>query len=138
MSKRFVEFDEFKKELKSLRSEIEDLSSHMDTTIDVVNANADNGERIEKRLNELQESVKKLSTKSQELSYAVAQKDNGAVVALIGILSLAGFCILLAEINDLDRKLNAIKGKAKAQPVKDSPVEVNFREDGTYTSGKEN
>ena len=146
MSKRFVELDEFKRELKDLRTAISDLNAdmdgmntHLDTIVDVVNANADNGENVEKRLNELQETVKRLERRSQTLSVAVDQKNDPTGPALVvGFFGLVAVIFIAAELSRLNSEINALKKKRKEknQPVKnDDPVEVSFRDDGTYTSG---
>lgn len=135
MSKRFVEFVEFKDELKGIRDEITDLKDNIDVIVDTVNANADNGESVEKRINELSQTVKKLESKTLELSsFSNRSTDNGVIIALLALFGFCGFCVLLNEIGKLEKQLNALKGKGQTQPAKDKPIEVNFRDDNiTYT-----
>lgn len=138
MSKRFVDFDEFKKELKDLRSAISDLggeldglSSHVDTTVDVVNANADNGEKLEKRLNELQDYVKRIDRRAQTLSLAVDQKNDTSGPALaVGLLAAIVFVFVFAEIGRLNDRIDILMGKVKkadkVQPVGKTTAEATF------------
>ena len=144
MAKRFVEVDEFWKELKNVKMDlngnIDELYERVEHIKDAVNMNADNGEELEKRVNELCKRVEGLQRASKGLRVDVdAKNSNGVVLAsLVGVFGFVGFVWLMNEIGKLENQLKKLtsvdKDKcAKAQPVNDIPVEVTFREDGTYS-----
>ena len=151
MSKsRFVEFDEFKKELSSIHRDIDNLYENTETleewhnsVKDAINHNADNGKELEKRVNELASRIDKVARGVRVAQDMAAQKSSGTglFVGIGAIASLFGFIYLLGEINDLAKQIDMLESKAKrgefkgAQPVKDTPAEVTFREDGSYRSG---
>ena len=66
-----------------------------------------------------------------------AKNSNGVVLAsLVGIAGFLGFVWLMNEIGKLENQLKQMRSidkEAKAKPVNDIPVEVTFREDGTYS-----
>lgn len=140
MAKRFVEFDEFKKELKSLRSDIEHLdkavievADNLDTTIDVVNTNGTGCEELEKRLNELTQRFDKLSRRCQVMQTEVnAKNTDGLGVALVvGAIGFVLFVVVMNKIDELEKKIKALKSNQEARRYTET-----FREANTE-SGKE-
>jgi len=145
MAKRFVEVDEFWKELKDVKMDlngnIDELYERVENIKDAVNMNADNGEELEKRVNELCKRVEGLQRASKGLRVDVdAKNSNGVVLAgVLGFTGVLAFIWVMNEITKIERTLDkqsASKCKEESQPVKDIPVEVTFHEDGTYESPK--
>ena len=140
MAKRFVEVDEFWKELKDVKMDlngnIDELYERVENIKDAVNMNADNGEELEKRVNELCKCVEGLQRASKGLRVDVdAKNSNGVVLAsLVGIAGFLGFVWLMNEISKLENQLKQMRSIDKeAKPVQDGEVKVTFREDGTYS-----
>lgn len=147
---RFVEFDEFKKELSSIRRSIDDLyeatdglkvwseDAHM-----CINQNADNGEALEKRVQELANRIDKLSRRVQITQNSIEQKNSGtgAFVVIGAVAGIVAFLYLLGEINDLAKQIDILENKKRkkgARPVEDKLVEVPFPDDnnsGTSSEG---
>ena len=141
MSKQFVTFDRFNAEVKSLRNDLDDLIiahndiihdkwGELDQIKEVVNANADNGEEVEARLNELTKRVDKLSRHMQAMQNDLNMKNSDGVgtAICVGALSLIGFCWLASEISRLSKEIEKLEAKRNSEGCKCVPnPEVTFR-----------
>ena len=135
MSKRFIEIDEFRKELKNLKRELmeyADLCSEdrngtaerLENTIEAVNKNADAGMELSKRLDALQKRVESLQNTCKALRVDVdAKNSNGAAAAfLVGAAGFIAFIYLVTEINKVQEQIDTLNKRQQKS------AEKTFRE----------
>lgn len=138
---KFVEYDEFRKELKSIKNAIAALTDHagdasaelaerIEKTVDAVNQNADAGAELSRRLDDLQKRVERISRQLQDVRVDVNTKnDSGTVVAfLVGAVGVVAFLALLSEIDILKKKLDSL-GCQNKKGQKEVTPEKTFRSD---------
>ena len=161
MSNKFVTFDQFKAEIKSLKHDIQDLVNQHNSIVrgnwdeldevkenlnvvkEAVNINSDGCQELEARVNALSERVEKLQKAARGLRVDVdAKTSNGAGVALlVGLGGILAFCWIMAEIDKLSKRIEVFeetRKRVEAQKKEAEPFcsEGNV-EDGvsTYVSG---
>lgn len=146
MSKRFVEYDEFRNELKDLKKGVEKwinesddyyvkLSDRVDETVKTINQNADAGVELSKRLDSLSERVRALQKASSGLRVDVDAKNSNGVWAacIVGFLGFCGFLYLTGQIDKLQKQLDTARRRNSTVTVTEKP----FRETTDSEPGKE-
>lgn len=132
---KFVEYGEFRRELKDLKmgyngcvdqlmSDTKDLSKRLENTIEAVNKNADAGMELSKRLDALQKRVESLQDACKALRVDVdAKNSNGAAAAfLVGAAGFIAFVYLVTEINKVQEQIDILNKRQQKS------AEKTFRE----------